>query len=399
MARLSNRFITSLETPDKEAVHWDDDLPGFGLRVRSSGKMTFICQFRNSQGRIRKITLGAYGRMTPHEARIEARSVLAAVDKGEDPAANRDAVKKAPTMKEFAERYLREHAALKKKARSISQDKSMLDNIILPALGNQKLQGITRNDVTRLHYSLRKTPYRANRVLALLSKMFNLAERWGLRPDGSNPCRHVEKFKEKKRERYLSSEELSRLGNTLAQAEREGKELPSVITAIRLLILTGARLSEILDLRWEWVDFEHGCLRLPDSKTGAKLIPLSRPAYEILENLPRLMGNPYVIPGAKEGEHLVNLNKPWRRIRKRARLDDVRIHDLRHSFASVAAASGMGLPVIGALLGHKEASTTQRYTHLANDPLKAAADMVAQKITEAMNKPPSKKVVRLPRKD
>jgi len=399
MARLSNRFITSLETPDKEAVHWDDDLPGFGLRVRSSGKMTFICQFRNSQGRIRKITLGAYGRMTPHEARIEARSVLAAVDKGEDPAANRDAVKKAPTMKEFAERYLREHAALKKKPRSIAQDKSMLDNVILPALGNQKLQGITRNDVTKLHYSLRETPYRANRVLALLSKMFNLAERWGSRPDGSNPCRHVEKFKEKKRERYLSSEELSRLGNTLAQAEREGKELPSVITAIRLLILTGARLSEILELRWEWVDFEHGCLRLPDSKTGAKLIPLSRPAYEILGNLPRMAGNPYVIPGAKGGEHLVNLNKPWRRIRKRARLDDVRIHDLRHSFASVAAASGMGLPVIGALLGHKEAATTQRYTHLANDPLKAAADMVAEKITEAMNKPPSKKVVRLPRKD
>jgi integrase len=226
--------------------------------------------------------------------------------------------------------------------------------------------------------------------------MFNLAERWGLRSDGSNPCRHVEKFKEKKRERFLSSEELSRLGNVLAKAEQGGKELPSVIMAIRLLILTGARLSEILGLRWEWVDFEQGCLRLPDSKTGAKLIPLSRPAYEILENAPRLVGNPFVIPGAKEGEHLVNLNKPWRRIRKLAGLKNVRLHDLRHSFASVAASSGMGLPMIGALLGHKEVATTQRYAHLANDPLKAAADMVAEKITEAMNKPIADKVVRLP---
>ncbi|MBU1157694.1 MAG: tyrosine-type recombinase/integrase [Proteobacteria bacterium] len=398
MARLSKRFINTLTTPEKDTVYWDDDLPGFGLRHRPSGKMAFICQFRNAQGRTRKITLGDYGRLTPDEARIEARSVLVEVDKGEDPADNRDASRQAPTLKDFAERYLSEHAEPKKKPRSVVLDRSMLNNIILPAMGWLKLQAVTRKDVAKLHYDLRETPYQANRVLALLSKMFNLAERWGLREDGTNPCRHVEKFREKKRERFLSGEELARLGQVLAEAERTGKELPSVITAIRLLIFTGARLSEILGLRWEWIDFEQCCIRLPDSKTGAKDIPLNQPALEELERTPRLQGNPYVIPGARDGQHLVNLNKPWRRIRAKAGLPEVRIHDLRHSYASVAAAAGLGLPIIGALLGHTQAQTTARYSHLAMDPLRAATEEVGKRIAEAMSRQPTQKVIRLPLK-
>jgi integrase len=217
-------------------------------------------------------------------------------------------------------------------------------------------------------------------VLAVLSKMFNLAERWGLRPDGSNPCRHVERFAEKKRERMLSPAELARLGDALVAYDGS----PYAVAAVKLLVFTGARLGEVLGLRWEWIDFERGEARLPDSKTGAKTLHLPPPALTVLSALPRLDGNPHVIAGQKPGAALVNLEKPWRAIRKEAGLDDVRLHDLRHAFASVAASSGMGLPIIGKMLGHTQAATTHRYAHLASDPVKAAAAAVAGKIAAAM---------------
>jgi integrase len=201
-----------------------------------------------------------------------------------------------------------------------------------------------------------------------------------LRPDGSNPCRHVEKFGERKRERMLSPAELARLGEALAAYDGS----PYAVAAVNLLVFTGARLGEVLGLQWEWIDFERGEARLPDSKTGAKTLHLPPPARAVLADLPRLDGNPYVIAGAKEGAALVNLEKPWRAIRKAAGLDDVRLHDLRHAFASVAASSGMGLPIIGKMLGHTQAATTARYAHLASDPVKAAAAAVAGKIAAAM---------------
>jgi integrase len=255
-------------------------------------------------------------------------------------------------------------------------------------LGGRKVHSVNRQDIAKIHHSLRETPFQANRVLALLSKMFNLSERWGLRPDNTNPCRHVERFKEKKRERYLSTEELARLGAALREAEEEGSELPSVITAIRLLIFTGARLSEILELEWENVDLEIGAFRVPDSKTGFKLIILGTPAMEVLKVTPQIMDNPYVCPGQKAGSHLASLYRTWQRIKQKANLKNVRPHDLRHSFASVGAGAGLGLPVIGALLGHKEAATTQRYAHLAADPLRRAADLISVEIDRAMKQEP-----------
>ena len=230
----------------------------------------------------------------------------------------------------------------------------------------------------------------------MLSKLFNLAEKWGYRPDGSNPCRHVDRYPEHKQERFLSTEELGRLGTALEQAEQARAEMPGVLAAIRLLAFTGCRLSEILTLKWGHVDFERTCLRLPESKSGAKVVRLSPPALAVLQGIERHNDAPYVITGREPGKHLINLRKPWHRIRERAGLHDVRLHDLRHSFASVGAAGGLSLPMIGALLGHTQAATTQRYSHLADDPLRQANDMIGERIAAAMERKTAE-VVSFPR--
>ena len=382
--KLTVRFLNNLELCARETFVWDTEVPGFGLRVWPSGKRVFIFQYRNNYRQTRRIVIGRFGEITPEQARRIARDHAGAVRQGSDPAAERKEAVAAPTVSQLAERYLIEHATPKKKPSSVKTDESNLNNHVLPALGSKKVAAISRAEVNNLHHSMRDTPGAANRVLALLSKMFTLAEKWGLRPDGTNPCRQVERYPERKLERFLSEPELARLADVLANAERTRTELPSVIAAIRLLLFTGARLSEILTLRWEHVDIEGQCLRIPDSKTGAKTIYLPPAGLDVLDKLAKSDDDPYVIAGAKQGNHLVNLRKPWGRIRKKARLDDVRIHDLRHSFASMAVAGGLSLPMIGALLGHTQPSTTQRYAHLAGDPLRQAANITGGRIAAAM---------------
>jgi integrase len=318
----------------------------------------------------------------PQRRRTEATRLLGLIASGADPAADKMAGRGAPTVAELSERFLAEHAAAKRKGSTVAEYKRLLDKIILPTLGKRKVADLARGDVSKLHHANRMAPYQANRVLAVLSKMFNLAEQWDLRLDGSNPCRHVEKFPEKKRERMLSPAELARLGDALAAYNGS----PYVVAAVKLRVFTGARLGEVLGLRWEWIDFERREARLPDSKSGAKTLHLPPPALSVVADLPRLDDNPYVIVGAKPGAALVNLEKPWREIRRAAGLDDVRLHDLRHAFASVAASSGMGLPIIGKMLGHSQPATTARYAHLASDPVKAAAAAVAGKIAAAMDR-------------
>jgi integrase len=391
MAKLTKRFVDSVDPdPKRDVFVWDDELAGFGLRVKPSGRKAYLIQYRQ-HGRTRRLTLGAHGVLTPDKARKEAIKKLAEVAEGGDPSETRKLDREAITVKYLAERYMEEHAKPKKRSSSVTRDQKLIDRFIVPILGPLKVKAVTRANVIDMHRKVgQKTPIQANRTLALLSKMMSLAIRWGLRPDAAgNPCRYVERYRENKHERFLSPAELARLGKALEEYEKEGDELPSVFTAVRLLIFTGCRRQEILTLKWEHVDFANSCLRLPDSKTGAKIVPIGAPVIEILKKTPRIQGNPYVCPGLKPGQHLVGLPRAWARIQKIAKLEDVRIHDLRHSFASIGVSSGLGLPIIGAILGHTQAATTQRYAHLSNDPLKAAADQITQQISEAMNKPVS----------
>ena len=381
--KITKRAVENVASSDRDVFLWDTELPGFGCKITPKGARVYVLQYW-AGGRSRRFTLGRHGEaITADQARRDAMRLKGAVAHGDDPASARAADRAVPTLEGLAERYLVEHAAVKKRASSAAEDRRNLGKHILPKLGGLRVNAITRADINRFHSAMKETPGAANRCLALLSKMFNLAEMWGLRDDGTNPTRHVEKYPERKLERFLSEAELARLGGVLNEGEQAGVH-PSVIAAIRLLMFTGCRRNEILTLKWENVDFERACLWLPVSKTGAKLVPLGAPAIELLAGLPRIDGNPYVLPGALPGRHYVALEKVWRRLRKQAGLGDVRLHDLRHSFASAGAGAGESLVLIGSLLGHKSTATTARYAHLSNDPLKAAADRISGRIAAAM---------------
>ncbi len=325
-------------------------------------------------------TLGRHGVISADQARRKAAMIIARIKAGEDPSPAPSVSVAKLTVADLAERYLKEHAEVHCKPRTREAYRWLVEKFVLPKLGKLGINEVEREHIAALHYEHRETPYQANRILEVVRKMFNLAEAWGLRRDGGNPCRFVQKYKEQKRERFLTEEEFRRLGQVLNEAEAEGSETRSAVTAIRLLMLTGCRLNEIQTLRWEDVDLEAGELRLPDSKTGARMVPLSRAAASVLSALPCDADNPWVIVGRKPGAHLTDLQHPWRRIRARAGLDDVRIHDLRHSFASRALALGESLPMIGKLLGHTQVQTTARYAHLANESVKASGSRIADSI-------------------
>ena len=388
---ITLRDVKALGT---DAIIWDQGTgaaSGFAARRQKGEAVNYFIKYRTRDGRQRWHTIGRHGSpWTPETARAEARRLLGLVASGGDPAGAKAATKAAPTVEALAYRFLTEHAETKRKPSTAKEYRRLVENVILPVLGKRRVADVGRAEITRLHHARRETPTEANRTLALLSTMFNWAERLGERPNGSNPCRHVERFPQSRRERFLSPEELARLGDALAA----WRGSPYVPATIKLLVFTGARLGEILGLQWQWINFERGEARLPDSKTGAKTLHLPPPAMEVLAGLPRIAGVPYVL-GAKRGTTFVEA--PWRRIREAAGLAGVHLHDLRHSFASVAAAGGMGLPIIGKMLGHTQTQTTQRYAHLASDPVKEAAATVSGKIAAAMNGKLSADVVPLRR--
>ncbi len=376
MPKITKRLVENAEIKDKDYIIFDSDIPGFGARILPSGRRSYLVQYRVGRS-YRRISLGMHGVLTTDQARGEAIKVLGRVKSGEDPSAARKQARLEMTVTELCERMIEEHAVPHCKPNTVVGYRFYAKAYIKKPIGKMRVSQIQRADIAKFHHSLRHKPYQANRCIQFLSKAFNLAEVWGLRADGTNPCRHIKKYKEPKRERYLSKGELARLGEVLRQCESEQLETQSAVNALRLLLFTGCRLSEIMTLKWDFIDFERACINLPDSKTGAKTVFLGGPALQVLSDVKRVKGNPWVITGARPGAHLTDLQHPWQRIRKRAGIEDVRIHDLRHTFASVAVAAGYGLPMIGKLLGHTQVQTTARYAHLAAEPMTAAADSVA----------------------
>src|SRR6266487_1986349 len=398
--RITKRVVDALKTTGAEFFLWDDKLVGFGVRVRPSGAKSYVVKYRAGSGRTaptRRLTLARVGKITPDEARDLARKTLGAVAHGTDPAALRSAEKRAAT--------LHEHAEAKRKASTAGHYRDLLERLVLPELGNRKAEKITTADLARLHSKIKDHPYQANRMLAVVGSLYSFAGKRHILPFGINPVRGSDKYPEHGRERFLGADELTRLGEAIREAETTGipyevdgtkpkakhaprpekrrtKIGPHAAAALRLLLFTGARLREILHLRWEHVDLDRGLLLLADSKTGKKAIVLNPPALKVLTSLPR--ASAYVIAGDDPEKPRADLKRPWQAVAKRARLDGVRIHNLRHTYASIGAGGGFGLPIIGKLLGHTQSATTARYAHLDNDPLRRASDSIATRIAEAM---------------
>ena len=380
--RLSKRVIDKAKYEGRGGCYlWDTEILGFGLRIYPTGRKSFVVTY-HVRGRQRYFTIGRFGELTVQQARALSLETLAEARQGKDPAGEYQTSRKAPTMVDLADRFMNDHALIKKKPKSAARDRQLWDRCVLPELGKRKVHDIRRNDVAKLLTAMADTPAMANKVQTLLSKAFNLAEIWEWRPEGSNPCRHVGRFKEQSRERYLSHSELERLGQVLTRMEAERAILPQAIAAIRLLVLTGCRSAEILKLKWTEVDFERRCLALEDSKTGRRTVMLNEAALEIIDDLPRV--GPYVIPGRTPDRPLSTLQHLWKRIRAEADLEDVRIHDIRHTYASFGVNNGHNLAVVGKLLGHSKIQTTQRYAHLADDPLRQANEQIGSGLAASL---------------
>ncbi len=416
--RISKRSVDALICPpglDRELL-WDESLAGFGVAAFPSGKKVYVAQYRQN-GRSRRANIGAHGRLTPDQARSEAKKLLASVETGADPIQARREARAVRTFVEVAEDFMCQHVAAKRKSRTEASYREVLEKHVYPAVKSRRIVDVGRPDMVALHNSMKATPSVANRALAIVSSIWNWAARCDEVAAASNPCLGIERYPENARERFLTTDELARLGSALTEGETIGltykidetnpkakhapksdkrrvKLDPFAAGAMRLLILTGARLREILDARWEYVDIERGVIFLADSKTGKKPIYLSAAAQAVLASLPRIDGNPYIIAGAKEGAPRADLKKPWAAVQKAAGLEGLRLHDLRHSFASFGAGASLGLPIIGKLLGHSQAATTQRYAHLDADPMRRAVNTIGATISAAMDRQTTSQMVK-----
>jgi integrase len=351
------------------------------------------------------MVLGRHGVLTPDEARAHAKTILGAVAAGQDPAKERSQANSGMPIAQLVELFVSEHAKPKRKSQTAASYAAVLNNYLVPKLGRRAADQVSSAEISQLHLSLRDRPYQANRLLAVIASMFSFAARQGIVPRSVNPAQGIERFRESARERYLGIEELNRLGETLRLAETEGlpwrsdpekpqsKHLPreenrrtvlspEVVLAFRLLMFTGARLREMLTLQWSHIDFERGLINLPDSKTGRKTIVMSAATIDLLRDCDRR--GAFVIPGLNADRARSDLKKPWRAIQRHAGLEGVRIHDLRHTFASIGAGASLGLPIVGKLLGHSKPATTARYAHLDADPLRRASNVIGAHLVAAL---------------
>ena len=350
--KLTKRIVEKLKAEDKDAIYWDGELAGFGVRVHATGRKLFIVQSRGPAG-LKRVTLGPVGAETIEKYRSEAAVAIDRIKQDEDPRPPKPAPE--PTVGDLATRCVTVRFGVRCKPATVRHYKMALDRHVLPVLGTMPLSEVGPKEAAALHHRMREMPAMANRAVWVLSRLFVMAETWEMVPPGRNPCRHVRYYREKSRERFLTPEEFRHLG-----------------AALCLLMLTGCRMGEILSLRWDDVDRTSRVLRLRDGKTGPRMVPLTDPVLAVLHGIERVEGVPWVIRSKSDGR-LTGLFSYWQHIRKDAGLDDVRVHDLRHSYASRALALGEGLTVIGRLLGHSKVETTAKYAHLVRDAKKAAA--------------------------
>ncbi len=397
MPRISKRLVDGLTTTGADYWVWDDLVPGFGIRVRASGDRSYVYQWRDRKAR--RVKLATVGQVTPEQARELARKAAAAVANGQDPAQERSEKRKALTVAEVVAKFLAEYAAQKKPA--TKRNYELISRLhVVPALGRIVMRDMKRPNVARMLSDLRGTPYMANRVRAFVSKLAEWARLHGHYPeDAPNPVRGIPAEKEVKREAQMTVDELARLSAALAKAEKN-PAFASAARVIRALLLTGARVSEMQNLKWSQVRTEEDRVHLDDSKTGQRDVILGDAARKFFEGLDQPeVGDGFVFPSpAKEGIPVGEIRAVWYELRKAAELPNtLRVHDLRHVHASLAVSAGLSLYVTGRLLGHKQASTTQRYAHIADAAAKEAADKVSGIIAAAMATKPRARVVPMAR--
>ncbi len=393
--RLTQRKITDLQpAPGRQYVAWDSDVRGFGVRVSPAGTKTFVLKYRLKSGRVRWKTIGRVSKdLSLDLARTRARSDRGQIADGKDPLREIDAAKRALPVATVAARFLAQHVEARRAPSTLRLYKLAIDGHITPRLGAMPIPDVTTEDAVRLHERLKATPYLANRVLAVLSKLLAWSVQAKYRPAGPNPCAGIEKFTERPRKRYLTADEYARVGRALRDARKAGTIASAPLTAIELLLLTGCRPQEIATLEWAHVSLDRAVLELPTSKTGAKAVHLSPPAVRLLKKWPRWAGSSYVFPGRGrrvKGSHIhgTTLAHVWADIREAAGLDDVRLYDAcRHSFASTAmSAHGLSLAQIGEQLGHSQPATTKRYAHLHDDVAKRNATAIGDSIAKALKR-------------
>lgn len=404
---LTNKILSELRPRDREYVAWDAYVAGFGIRVRPSGKMSFIVQARAPGGRKArqvKSTLGSIDKLTLAQARSLAKKKVFEITTGFSASQEVSDGSIAPLLRDFKQQYLEEHVRLKRKLGTYKQYESLLRSIDNTNLASMPIDKISRDHLVKLHASLHQTPIKANRLLATLGAMFGYAAQLALIPDSHNPTRGIERFKESGREVFLNYAQIESLGRAIVLAQEVGipykiktsselrKHIPknkplrridkSAASAIKLILLTGCRVGEILQLKWDYLDLERGIATLPDSKTGKKTVFLNSHAITIIEELHRV--GPFVFPGLDPQKHRVDLKKPWQIVREIAKMPKVRLHDLRHTFASIGAAEGMGLPIVAKLLGHMDTRMTEKYAHLEDGPVRNASERIGQKMGLAL---------------
>jgi integrase len=391
--KLTKRYIDSVSysgMAGRRDVRWDALLPGFGIRIYPNGKKAYVLSYR-AGGRKRLITLGSASVLTLEQARDMAREHLVKIVGGNDPLEQRRKLAQGETVKDLCFAYLEHHAKVHKK--SWKEDERRIGRYLVPIWSNHKVANIKRADVVLLHRKIgEKHPYEANRVLELVSKIFSLARRWGFVDDASiNPAKDIDHYKEHKRDRWVTHEELPRLMQAIGQDPNYYAR-----AALWLYLLTGMRKSELLKARWQDVNWERRELRLPDTKAGrVHYVPLSEAAISLLNKLQRVDGNPYILPGHAEGKHLVNIDKPWQRVRKAAGIEDVRLHDLRRTVGSWLAQAGNSLHLIGRVLNHSNPATTAVYARFGQDQVRQALEDHSKRILGISGLLPTAEVVNL----